>query len=47
LIRAAGVAEVTTAYYLVHLMASSANFEKQDRETESDERQSPRHQPYS
>jgi uncharacterized protein YbjT (DUF2867 family) len=26
------LAEVTTAYYLVHLMASSANFEKQDRE---------------
>jgi uncharacterized protein YbjT (DUF2867 family) len=23
---------VTTAYYLVHLMASSANYEKQDRE---------------
>jgi uncharacterized protein YbjT (DUF2867 family) len=26
------LAEVTTAYYLVHLMASSSNFEKQDRE---------------
>ena len=27
---------VTTAYYLVHLMASSANFEKQDREAAED-----------
>jgi uncharacterized protein YbjT (DUF2867 family) len=28
----AALAGVTTAYYLVHLMASSADFEKQDRE---------------